>query len=338
MVESNIQPGRELRCFSLPKVMLNHPSSWLWYGRRVQKPPFASLTRKLSSAKQAPPPGGAGNGIACSISGCGKLFPDTDALAHHALEHLRLIRPWTSVFIHAGELTLNEFRQYSGCCEACGEVWPARRFLAEHAMGGGNACQPASVIGARTLYSRCCALRDGTERSLPVVSVKATGQPMIRVEWWYYPPGLLMSSTDTAYVLSNVEVPVPPTTGTDLSVPTAVYRPLPLADVYRMMGEVKAVHMDPRPIPIQAQMPAGQPPEQQPVRPPPVDTPQAGPAVFEFLLVSPPPFPARQETRTNVTQPVETKTTVLWDDMTDDGDESNFDSDGPAWSDAEDGE
>ncbi|KXX82604.1 PR domain zinc finger protein 15 [Madurella mycetomatis] len=323
---------------ALPRVMLNHPSSWLWYGRKLQKPPFTSLPRKHAPARHAPAAKGAGNGIACSISGCGKLFPDTDAIAKHALEHLRLVRPWTSVITHAGDLTLNEFRQYSGCCEACGETWPARRFLDEHVMGGGNTCQPAGVIGARALYARCCVLRDETERSLPVVSVKATDQPMIRVEWWHYPAGLFISRTDTAYVLENVEVPVPPAPSADVPVPTAVYRPVPIADVYRMMGEVKAVHIDPRPSPNQALIPTCPPPEQQPTHPSPVDGAQARSAAFEFLLVSPSPFPARPETSTNVTPQVETKTTLDWDGKFDDDDESKYDSDGPSWSDTEDRE
>lgn len=316
--------------------MLNHPSSWLWYGRKLEKPPFTSLPRKLAPAQHALAAKGAGNGVACSISGCGKLFPDTNAIAKHALEHLRLIRPWTSAVTHAGELTLNEFRQYSGCCEACGEVWPARRFLAEHAMVGGNTCQPAGVIGVRALYARCCLLRDETERSLPVISVKSTDQPMIRVEWWHYPAGLLISYTDTAYVLAHVEVPVTPPPGAGVSVPMAVYRPVPIADVYRLMGEVKAVHIDPRPCPNQAVIPTGPPHGQQPIRPSPVGGVQARSAAFEFLLVSPYPFSARPEMSTKVTPQVENETTLDWE--TDDDGESNYDSDGPLWSDSEDGE
>jgi hypothetical protein len=259
------------------------------------------------------------------------------------MEHLRLIRPWTSVMIHAGQLTANELQQYSGCCEGCGETWPARRFLAEHATGDSSACREATGTGpisAQALYAKCCVLRDQTERSLPQVSIKAAEQPIIRVEWSKYPAGLPISRTSTAYILSSVG-PAGSEQGTEA--PVAVYRPVPIGDVLGTTCEFKAANVViPRPLQNhQGSFPSGpQPGQAAALPPPPAIRTRASSTTFEFLLVSPHPFPARQQIGAEVHTPQTDKIEPApdWNGELEDEDETGSDGDEQTWSDSVDGE
>lgn len=270
----------------LPTTMMNHPHSWIWYGRRRQLPHRATaphISQTVTSASPAPPPTQwTGNGPTCLVSGCGRAFPTAATARQHALEHLRLIPPWSNELIHAGQLSPNAFRQYRGCCDACGAVCSARSYLDTHVAAGGVLCRRTGPIDAAALYAKCCVVRDETERDLPLVCIRGTQAPVIRVEWFRYPAGMPLSPAATGFLLSKVAVSQPPEM--DAPAPTAVYRPVPITDLFGISDEVKTAHL------------VSQPPTSQAATPPQWPQPQAGlpadPAEFELLLVSPVPGPA----------------------------------------------